>query len=175
MKADSRTTFINEVDTTTELIAQRPFKIERQNKRRFIRLEIAAPMSLRTLKQAEGQLSEENTDHTIQGSILNISAGGVLVDLYETLSEHDVVAMHFTLQETESLDDVLGLVKRTDITAEGCLAGIEFITREQLEDIFSKGELEVLPPRYTHFDESVRTVLNRYLIRTQTDREQSEQ
>ena len=55
------------------------------------------------------------------------------------------------------------MIKRVDIDPEGCLAGIEFISREQLVDHFTQAEMDLLGENYTNFDDSIRQVLNRYV------------
>lgn len=166
MKANEKAKHVQDVTAGSDTVSARhPFKVTRENRRRFIRLEIASPMALHRLKDTGGHYWPESDRHSINGTILNISAGGVLVDLDQAIDEGDVVSMHFRLQEVESLDDVLGLVKRTDIESEGCLAGIEFVTREYLADHFSQAEMELLGDRYTNFNNSVRQVLNKYVTR----------
>lgn len=166
MKTDKKTRHVKDVDAEQQVIkARRPFKVVQEDKRRFIRLEIATPMSLRRIKDREGHYWAQGDWQVIHGLILNVSAGGVLVDLDQALEEGDVVSMHFTLQEIEGLENVLGLVKRVDIDTEGCLAGIEFVSREILVDYFSQAEMELLGDTYTSFNSSVRQVLNRYVSR----------
>jgi hypothetical protein len=166
MKANEKAKHVQDVTTGSDTIsARRPFKVSRENRRRFIRLEIASPMALHRIKDTEGHYWSESDWQSINGTILNISASGVLVDLDQAVDEGDVVSMHFRLQDVENLDDILGLVKRTDVESEGCLAGIEFVTREYLADHFSQAEMELLGDRYTNFNNSVRQVLNKYVTR----------
>ena len=166
MKTDKKTRHVKDVDAEQKVItARRPFKVVEEEKRRFIRLEIATPMSLRRIKACENHYWAQGDRQFIHGRILNVSAGGILVDLDQALEERDVVSMYFTLQETERLENVLGLVKRVDIDSEGCLAGIEFVSRENLVDYFSQAEMELLGDEYTNFNSSVRQVLNRYVSR----------
>lgn len=164
MKTDRKTRHIKEIAAGRETVAvRRPFTVSQEDKRRFIRLEISTPMSLRKIKDRDGRYWAHGDWQTIRGLILNISGGGVLLDLDQAVEEGDVVSMHFTLQEVEGLDNVLGLVKRVDIDTDGCLAGIEFISREYLVDHFSQAEMELLGAEYTNFDHSVSDVLNRYV------------
>jgi hypothetical protein len=167
MKDREKVKFVNEMETSSDgYVARKPFKVERQKTRRFIRLEISSPMDIRKIKDSEGDFSPEGDWHSLHGMILNISAGGVLVELDQPLFEGDVVCMHFILQEVENLDNVLGLVKRTDRADGAFLAGIEFITREYLSDIFSETEMDLLPESMTNFNERVREVLAKYVTRT---------
>jgi hypothetical protein len=166
MKTSDKTKHIHDVEAeSTGVRARRPFKVEDQEQRRFIRLEISSPMSLQKIKDGVGNYWPQGDWHVINGMILNISAGGILVDLDQAVDEGDVVSMNFTLQEVEGIDNVLGLVKRADIEPEGCVAGIEFISREVLLDYFSQAEMDLLAETHTNFDNSVREVLNRYISR----------
>lgn len=169
MKAVEKTKHVTDVIADEDVIrARRPFKVAREDQRRFIRLEIASPMSMQKVKDGSGNYWPQGDWHLINGMILNISAGGVLVDLDQAVDEGDVVSMHFTLQEVEGLECILGQVKRVDMVPEGCLAGIEFVTRETLLDYFSQAEMDQLAANHTNFDASVRRVLNKYVYREST-------
>jgi hypothetical protein len=169
MKTSNKTKHIREVQADTAAIrARRPFKVDGRDQRRFIRLEISSPMSLKKIKDGVGNYWPHGDWHVINGMILNISAGGVLVDLDQAVDEGDVVSMNFMLQEVEGIDNILGMVKRTDIEPEGCLAGIEFISKDILIDYFSQAEMDLLAESHTNFDSSVRQVLDRYVSRETT-------
>jgi PilZ domain len=167
MKTASRTRFVSDVESRdAEFTGSAPFKVQKDNQRRFVRLEIFAPMSLNKIKaQGGGFWPQGNTD-TINGTILNLSAGGVLVELDELLNEGDIVAMRFTIQGEESLDNVLGVVKRSEqIEEPTSLTGIEFISKERLTDQLSAGEMKTLPDTLFDFQRSVERVLNKYIRR----------
>jgi len=164
MKNSSKTKFISDVSITEKnLKARKPFTISSDNQRRFVRLEISTPMSLRKIKDIFGNFWPTEEEHTIAGDILNISAGGVLVDLNQPLNEQDIVSMRFSLQEVKSLDNVLGLVKRVEQDDDCFMTGIEFVTRQQLEDRLSSAELKLLDNNYDDFSHRVTDVLNHYI------------
>lgn len=164
MTQKAKIKFIKEVTTDDSTVAVlKPFKMERDEQRRFLRLEISSPMSLNKLRDTGGNFWPNGDQHTIHGMILNISGGGVLVDVDQQLLEGDVVSMRFTVQNVETLDNVLGLVKRSDIDEGSFLVGIEFITREYLTDIFSAAEMDLLSKKLGDFNTTVRTVLNKYV------------
>lgn len=166
MSTKSRTKFITELaqrESTLELA--KPFRVEKEDQRRFVRLEISSPMDLRKIKDISGNFWPNGDRRMIDGVILNISGGGVLIETDQPVNEGDVVSMHFTLQSVENIDHVLGLVKRADRDEGSFLIGIEFITRESLADLFTEGELELLSEDMTAFDDQVRAVLNKYVQR----------
>jgi len=156
---------------STEASARKPFSVREENKRRFVRLEISAPMSMRRIKNADGGFWPEGEGGEIAGIILNISAGGLLVDLDQAIERGDIVSMHFTIQEVEVLENVLGLVKRVDVESGGCIAGIEFVSANYLMDNFSDAEMQLITGSHRHFDDSLREVLGKYISRERLGQE----
>lgn len=164
MKTTSKAKFVKDVATKADTVqVRKPFKVQEENRRRFIRLEIGAPMSLKKIKDRQAHFWPEGNPHLINGLILNISGGGVLVELDQAVSEGDLVAMQFTLQGVETLANVLGLVKRADAESGTYLAGIEFLNRSQLPDLMSRAEIDLLGDNCANFNDRVRQVLSKYV------------
>lgn len=164
MKEATKMRFVSDVNLDDKQVAvKKPFKLERDNQRRFIRLEISAPVSLRTIKDSVGGFFPNDDGVYYEGTILNISPGGVLVDLSQPVDEYDIVLMRFTLQETETLENVLGFVKRVERDEDMYLAGIEFVGRDFLQDKLSQGEIDLLTDSADDFEHRVQDVLSRYL------------
>lgn len=170
MKEQPKVRFVREVETKdNQMSVRKPFRVEKDNQRRFVRLEISSPITLKKVRDSLGNFWASGDWHQIHGRILNISAGGVLVELDQTLSEGDVVVMQFTVQDVEYLSDVLGIVKRADLDEGFCLAGIQFIDREFLKDVLSRAQLEVMAPQFDSFDDGIRSLLNRYMYLDQLE------
>ncbi|MDZ4724401.1 MAG: PilZ domain-containing protein [candidate division Zixibacteria bacterium] len=168
MKTNAKTKFVHEVsadqDKQITTAVRKPFRLEQENTRRFIRLDISSPMSLIKLKDEFGNFRPNGDWHVVNGSILNISVGGVLTELDQSVSTGDIVSMTFTLQEVESLQNVLGVVKRADLEDGVCLAGIQFISRSQLSDILSQAQMDILPKSLVNFNDGVKELLKKYII-----------
>ena len=147
-----------------EMQVKKPFKISNENRRRFIRLEISSPVALRNIKDALGMVPNEEL-YNMNGVILNISSGGVLVELEEVLAENDFVLMKFTMQDVETIENVLGSVKRVDTQDDFHLAGIEFVTPESLEDKLSHAELDLIKGKINNFNAMVQETLGKYLYK----------
>lgn len=158
------TKFISDVNIKEKnVIGKKPFKVCVDDNRSYVRLEISAPMTLNVLKDIFGNFNPGIDNDVIKGSILNISSGGVLVESEEPLNEGDILAMRFMLQESETIDNVLGIVKRCDTDEFGTLTGIAFVDREHLLDKMSSAELDLLSAQVTNFQDSINKVLNQYL------------
>jgi hypothetical protein len=150
--------------TTTETTVGKPFETERdEDNRKFVRLDISAPVAMYHLKDGDQPLTPMEHARYLEAMLLNISAGGVLVELEQELTAGDVVCMRFTLQDVEAIDNVLGLVKRCEVDEDMYLAGIEFASREQLADLLSQPDMEMLPEQATSFHEQAQVVLEKYV------------
>lgn len=166
MKTSAKAKFVKDVETHgTQPKARKPFKVQEENRRKFIRLEIAAPMTLKKIKDRETHFWPDGDKHVINGLILNISAGGVLVELDQAVSEGDIVAMQFTLQGVETIANVLGMIKRADADEGVYITGIEFLSRKQLPDLMSRAEIDLLGDSCADFNERVKQVLSKYVYR----------
>lgn len=164
MASRDKVKFIQEVPATETMVAaRRPFEVRSENRRRFVRIEISSPMTLRKIRDLGGRLWPEGEWHVINGSILNISDGGVLVETDQQLCEGEIVSLHFIMQEVEPLADVLGQVMRADQDEVGFLVGIKFITRQSLADRLTQAELELLPATLTEFQSCIRGALEKYV------------
>jgi len=174
MEDPTRMKFVSDINMSQrDVRVKQPFKLSRENQRRYVRLQISSPMSLSKVKDIFGNFWPAGDNDRIDGDILNISGGGVLVEINQSINEGDIVVMRFSLQGTEILDNVLGTVKRADYDQECCLVGIEFINRDFLLDKLSDGELNLISDRLSNFSETVENVLKKYIYHDRvTSREQ---
>ncbi len=167
MKTAEKTKFISDIDLEESKISVRkPFKLNQESRRRFIRLEISSPMSLNKIKDIFSNFWPEGDNTVISGTILNISPGGLLVEINEPLNEGDIVSMNFTLQGYEKLDKILGVVTRTDCQEDFIFAGLKFVSKSDLEDRLSKPELEMISDTYSNFTDTVSSVLKKFIYQT---------
>ena len=149
--------------TAVDFQVKPPFKIMEDNRRRFIRIDIDEPISFCTIKSAEGTFWAECDGPSGDGEILNISAGGILMYTEQPVLENTLLSMSLQLEGCERIDNILGMVKRTEIDAGGYLIGLESITREKLNDILAAEEVEQIPKALSSFNERIQEVLNHYI------------
>jgi len=161
---ETRSKIISEIETDENVVSvKKPFALHKDKSRHYIRLEISEPLSFSILRDRENGFRTQPNEQIFQGSILNISAGGVLIETETPLGEGSLITMKMSLQEVETIDHVIGLVKRADADENMWLIGIEFISREYLVDHFSSAELEIIPPELASFDERLKMTLNKYV------------
>jgi len=164
MSDPTKQKFISDIDVNQKRIkARKPFKVKEESGRRYVRLEISTPISLNRIKDIFGHYNPAEESLVVNGRILNVSTGGVLVEIDQPLNSGDIVSMRFTFQDVKSPDNILGLVKRCDCEEDCILAGIEFVSWDDLQDKLSAGELELLSENTTTFYDSIHKVLEKYL------------
>ncbi len=169
MTEQERTKFISDVEVTSDTIrVKKPLRLHDENQRRFIRLTISSPINFQRIKDIFGNFSPKADDYPIDGTILNISEGGVLAELDQPLNEGDIVAMRIVMEQVEPLEGVLGLVKRCDHDEDFHLVGIQFVRRDDLADKLSQSEMDLLSEDLNHFSQTVQELLGRYLQKTRT-------
>ncbi|MFH1701038.1 MAG: PilZ domain-containing protein [Candidatus Zixiibacteriota bacterium] len=148
--------------TTVDFEIRAPFKIMEENRRRFIRIDIGEPVSYQSIKSDDG-FWPAGDGPSGEGEIINISAGGILMFTKQPLLESTILSMSLRLEGCETIDNILGKVKRVEIDSGGYLVGVESITREKLEDNMSQIELERLSTDLSSFTERLRNLLNNYI------------
>ena len=170
MKDTSKVRFVSDVDVdTAPFTVRKPFKLLNDNQRRYVRLEITSPVAVRKIKDSDGSFWPDGDSYSIDGHILNISSGGVLVEIDQPLTEGDLVLLKITVQNAQTVDKILGLAKRCEAADEEFyLAGIEFINRQHLSDLLSSAEAETLDPNCCDFTERIRQLLQQYVVQEQT-------
>ncbi len=156
---------ISEKTVDPEVVSVKPpFELKKDGQRRYIRLEISEPVSYSVIKDKNGRFSPGGERPNYSGSILNISAGGMLMIGDNPLDEGTIIFLKISLQDVETLDNIIGVVKRSEMDAGDWLIGIEFATRQRLPDLLSDAEIEILPENAASFDERVRMTLNKYVF-----------
>lgn len=164
MKDEKQTKFVTEHEVQDSgKNVKPPFQLSEHNRRQFIRVEIVSPLFIQRIKSVKGDFWPEGQGQPVEGSIVNLSLGGVLIDLDDLFSPGDIVALRFNLQGEVIVENVLGLVKRSDESEGKYLTGIEFVDRNKLEDILSEAELNLLPLEFSGFDISVKKTLRKYV------------
>jgi c-di-GMP-binding flagellar brake protein YcgR len=164
MKESKKAKFVTEHELQEkENQVRLPFKVTQDTRRRFVRVEITSPLYLQRIKGADGGFWPDGQGQPIAGTILNISLGGVLVDLEHSVKHGDIVTLRFNLQGEVILQKVLGLVKRSEESEGKFLTGIEFVDREKLADRLTSAELDVLSDEIDGLDDNVRKVLKNYI------------
>lgn len=149
--------------TTVDFEVKPPFQIMEDNRRKFIRIDIVEPISFAVIRSADGTLWPEGDGPPGNGEILNISASGLMMFTTQPVMEKTILSMSLSIEGCEQIDNILGMVKRTEIDSGGYLVGIESITREKLWDIMSKEEIALLPENMASFTERLQSLLNQYI------------
>lgn len=126
----------------------------RIQRRRFVRLDVSGEITFRTLETGEGD--EGSLSRKWTGSLLNISAGGVLFETDCRVEPENLLILDFSLKGRYSLNNILAAVKRVELLDDGKLVvGTEFITRHNRAAYGLEALADFLPPDAGTFDENL--------------------
>ncbi len=133
-------------------------------RRRYVRLDIASPVELKLIVPASAE-SQEPGFIPFTGEILNVSAGGLLVESREAIPEGDYVVIELELNGTDKLSGVVGKIKRCDSESESAhLIGVEFCTEEDIRRNCPEEYQKLLGECCTSFSEKVRALISKYVF-----------
>jgi c-di-GMP-binding flagellar brake protein YcgR len=171
-KADSIYTFKASVLDLFEedgaVAIEKKSEATRVQRRKFIRLDISGQMTLRALNSGAGQ--ERGLGPEIAGTLLNISAGGLLFECAEELEAESLIVLSFSLKSKHSLNNILAVIKRCEGSrGEGYLIGAEFITRGLYKEHGLEKLEEFLPSGCGTFDENLQKLVLRFIYDQQIE------
>lgn len=133
-------------------------------RRRYVRLDITSPVEIKLLVTPEGENSEPGLI-PYKGEVLNVSAGGVLIESEDALPEDHYVVMELELNGTDRVSGIVGKVKRSEAESESChLIGVEFCTKEDIDENCPEDYRRLLGEQCVSFTEKVRELLNKYVF-----------
>jgi hypothetical protein len=150
-----------QADSSREgFVIKQPLQLYRARRRRYVRLEIAAPVVYLPLdidRPLDRDYLKQQT-----GTLLNISGGGALLACPQRLNENSFVSMDLELTGLEMLTGVVGKVKRVDDDGDGeYLVGIEFCSEQELTAVFGDANIGSV---ISSFDNRIRRYLLRYVF-----------
>ncbi len=142
------------------LVIKQPLQLYKARRRRYVRLEIAAPVVF-SLIDMDRPLDHDHLDQQT-GTILNISGGGALLACPAQLPENSFLSMNLELTGLEMLTGVVGKVKRVDDDGDGeYLVGVEFCTEQELATVFGETNIGSV---ISSFDNRIKRYLLRYVF-----------
>jgi c-di-GMP-binding flagellar brake protein YcgR len=141
---------------------------ERLQRRKFIRLNISGNMTFRTLDDPSGSGTAVGSE--LEGTLLNISAGGLLFESTSKLKANSMILLNFALKGRHSLKNVLAVIKRCDNSGKRYLIGAEFMTRSHYKEYGLERLDEFLPPGCGTFDENLQKLVLRFIYDQQLEK-----
>jgi len=140
--------------------------VHRTQRRKYVRLDISGKMQFKTLDIE----NRDNIGSDMAGTLLNISAGGVLFESSVRLPESGFIMVSFTLRGHQPLNGILAVVKRCDGSINaGYLIGAEFITKGNAAEYKLNNIGELLPPGAGTFDENLQRLVVQFIYSQQVE------
>jgi hypothetical protein len=149
--------------------AERTDTREGASTRRYLRLPLAAPTSVRYLN-GDPATRTFILSRRVPGTLLNVGAGGALVLCEHGPQPGELLSLELTLSDHYTFGGLLGKVKRVEPDEEGgFLVGIEFGTLSQL--CLERADWQ-LPPGVVRFDSAFREALQHVLFSMEVGRQE---
>lgn len=144
------------------LTGKTPFPIRSSRGRKYVRIEITSPVDFRLLLPKGGRI--KLSKNQCSGKILNLSCGGILLESGEALREGTFLLLSLNLNGLVVLEGVLGKTKRVEPIKDGeYLVGVEFCSREELENFASKEQIQKLPVKVASFNHKLKETILGYV------------
>jgi c-di-GMP-binding flagellar brake protein YcgR len=141
---------------------------KRIQRRRYVRLDISGKMQFRILDFPGSKQVRPGSE--IEGTLLNISAGGVLFECRSRVKNNSVLALTFSLKGHHTLNNILAVVKRSEGSrAKGYLVGAEFITKSNYADYNLEKIEEFLPSGCGTFNENLQRLVVQFIYNQQVE------
>jgi c-di-GMP-binding flagellar brake protein YcgR len=135
-------------------------------RRKNVRLDIAGDVTFRIIESPDSKDVGVSTERS--GRLLNISAGGFLIETNQNIKNGSIIMTNFTLRNGEKLENILSIINRSEkLTGSAFLIGSEFIPSEKLAEFGLEKLMEFLPPDSGAFDERLQELVVRLMYKHQ--------
>lgn len=163
MKQDTKTKNEN-IQSISDLNSEMNsvISIEQESQREFVRFEFSTPLTIFPLKNCSGEFQLGHDQSGLNGSLLNLSEGGLLIEMDKSPSEGDIVHMSMEIENVVKISHILAKVKRVENDSDIILVGVEFVSKENLLDDLSQAELELMGDDYHSFRDIIRNVVEKF-------------
>ena len=143
-------------------------RVDRIQRRKYVRLDISGKIGYRRIDEAEE--NTEGLSPEITGTLLNISAGGVLFESVGKVKTGGFIILSFNLKSHHKLQNILAVVKRCEGSkSKGYLIGAEFLTKNNQANYGLTNLEKFLPPETGTFDENLQKLLIRFIYDQQVE------
>ena len=133
--------------------------------REFTRVEVEKEVKLACFDSANITVVRLNRLRWIETRTINISAGGILVEMPINISEDYYMIVHLGFSEASIPELIVGRVRHCRPGRNNHFnAGVEFVVKENYQRILPKSMIRNLPVGLFDFDESSRLNLNEFLL-----------
>jgi c-di-GMP-binding flagellar brake protein YcgR len=140
----------------------------RVQRRQFVRLDISGDLDFRVLESPEG--NQGSISQKFRGSLLNISAGGVLFETETRIEADSLLILDFTLKGHYQLNNILAVVKRVEASGDRIfIIGSEFISSENRARYGLQTLADFLPSGTGTFDENIQKLIVQFIYKQQVE------
>jgi len=141
--------------------------IRRLQRREFVRIDYRTKLSYTIINNLKDEKQEFSW---FPSQTVNISAGGLLIQISSKIKEGDLVLLKMESYATMNIPRfIVALCRRLISKNESLLAGVEFIIAEKLHKYFKPEELNKLPIQVKKFDIQNQNKMVRFVFEEQIE------
>ncbi len=153
---------------TKSMNIQKITDTDRVQRRKYVRLDISGEMTYKVVETSTS--GDEGLSSEKDGTILNLSAGGVLFEVAKKIKVDSILIVGFVLKENQALNNILAIVKRCEGSkADGYLVGAEFLTKNNIAQYGLNKLQDFLPPGSGTFDENLQKLIVQFIYDQQVE------
>lgn len=154
------------IDDTGSIEIKKTGETRREQRRKYVRLNIAEEINFRILESPEQQNGGISPE--FHGTLLNISAGGLLFETEKKVRTGSMLIVNLKLKEHYTLENILAVAKRIERDEDGLnLVGSEFITKSNRAEYGLERLDDYLPHGAGTFDENLQRLIVQFIYNQQ--------
>lgn len=154
------------IDDTGSIEVKRTGETRREQRRKYVRLDISENIRFRILESPDNENGEMSPE--FQGTLLNISAGGFLFETGKEVRSGSILIVNFKLKDRHKLENILAVAKRVERDdSDLILVGSEFITRSNKAEYGLEKLDDYLPHGAGTFDENLQRLIVQFIYNQQ--------
>ncbi|MFQ5608390.1 MAG: hypothetical protein ACE5GA_10615 [Candidatus Zixiibacteriota bacterium] len=132
-------------------------------------------MSLSVIKEPGCEFSPEGDGGATAGRLLMVTPISALLETECPTTEGALLGLSVSLETSLDRMDVLGVVKRVDRDDGAQIVGVEFVERDQLADVLSGAELDLLDRRFGSLRDHIARALKTSSVGPSTNGKRAQQ
>lgn len=147
-----------------------PKNVKRVQRRQFVRIEMLQKIRYAIVDSADNDSSESDELSWNDGTIVNLSGGGVLLKNDNGIKQGTLVVLNMSFLTEYDLPDMIVAVCKRSFKDNGThMSGFEFLRNNQLKRACNSAQLKRLPESVRAFDNLAQNEMINFVFRRQIE------
>ncbi|RKX29879.1 MAG: hypothetical protein DRP47_00645 [Candidatus Zixiibacteriota bacterium] len=151
-------------------LLESPGNVRRVQRRQFVRIEVWQKITYALVPSDNQEISEPNELEWIEGTVVDISGGGVLLKTNREIKEGTLVVFRLEFLAESGLPSIIAAVCRRSFKNDKIpMSGFELLRYEQLTRAYDSTRLKLLPESVRAFDIIAQNNLVNFVFKRQVE------